>query len=233
MGMENVPRCQHVKVNGVQCGSPALRRKRFCYFHERVQYERKLAAQDKSAPHNFGFPLLEDVNSIQVALMKTVQMLGAGSLDRKTAGLMFYALQIASANVRHAKFEPEKLTDTIIDEDTVDLTRLGGPQWSSRDFAEAEREKPKDEINVPLPSAEHPAHSMVAHESAADVAGRRERKRKLPPYAEDDAPDSLAKILLDRIIPGWQEDEAAEADTNAETTNSGATGGEARSATAS
>jgi hypothetical protein len=64
MGLENVPRCQHVKVNGVQCGSPALRHKRHCYFHERAQYERKLAAQDKSATRNFGFPLLEDANSV-------------------------------------------------------------------------------------------------------------------------------------------------------------------------
>src|SRR6202041_110736 len=76
MGFEDVPRCQHVKVNGVQCASPALRRKPYCYFHERVQYERKLAAEDKSAARNFGFPLFEDANSIQVALMKTVQMLG-------------------------------------------------------------------------------------------------------------------------------------------------------------
>ena len=72
MGFEDVPRCQHIKVNGVQCGSPALRRKAYCYFHERVQYERKLAAENNSAPRNFGFPLLEDANSIQVALMKIV-----------------------------------------------------------------------------------------------------------------------------------------------------------------
>ena len=205
MGLENVPRCQHVKVNGVQCGSPALRYKRHCYFHERVQYERKLAAQDKSAPRNFGFPLLEDANSIQVALMKIVQMLGSGCLDIKTAGLMLYALQTASANLRHAKFEPEKLTDVIIDEDTVDLTRLSGPQWSSRDFTEKEREKPKDETDAQLPSAKHPAQSMVVKETESDVATRREQKRKLPPdsegNSEDDSQPTLAKILLDRMIP--------------------------------
>ena len=218
MGLENVPRCQHVKVNGVQCSSPALRRKRFCFFHERVQYERKLAAQDKSA-RDFGFPLLEDANSIQVALMKIVQMLGAGSIDIKTAGLMLYALQTASANLRHARFEPEELTDTIIDEDTVDLTRLGGPQWSSHDFTEHEREKKKDEINVPLPSAEHPAHSMVVNESAADVASRREQKRKIRPSADDDSENSLAKYLLDRLTPGWQEGETAGGAKNGQAKN--------------
>lgn len=143
MAFEDVPRCQHVKVNGVQCGSPALRRKPHCFFHERVDYERKQAIEDKSAPRNFGFPLLEDANSIQVAIMKTVQMLGAGSLDPKIAGLMLYGLQIASCNLRHVKFEPETPTDIVVDEDTVDLTHLNGPQWSSRDFTDEEKQRKK------------------------------------------------------------------------------------------
>jgi hypothetical protein len=36
MSLEDVPRCQHVKVNGTQCGSPALRRRRHCYFHDHM-----------------------------------------------------------------------------------------------------------------------------------------------------------------------------------------------------
>jgi len=33
--MDTFPnRCQHIKVNGTHCGSPALRRNRFCYFHK-------------------------------------------------------------------------------------------------------------------------------------------------------------------------------------------------------
>jgi hypothetical protein len=209
MGIENVPRCQHIKVNGVQCGSPALRRKAHCYFHERVQYERKLAAENKSAPRNFGFPLLEDANSIQVALMKIVQMLGAGCLDIKTAGLMLYALQTASANLRHAKFEPEQLTDVIIDEDTVDLTRLSGPQWSSHNFAGEESGKQECETDVQLPEHENPGQSMVVNQNVADMAKRREQKRKLAPYSQDEPKNeseySLAKYLLDRMFPGWQE----------------------------
>src|SRR5437762_12627530 len=37
----NIPRCRHLKVNGTQCGSPALKDHRFCYFHQQWQ-ERKL-----------------------------------------------------------------------------------------------------------------------------------------------------------------------------------------------
>jgi hypothetical protein len=134
MALEHVPRCQHVKVNGVQCGSPALRNRSHCYFHTRVEHERKLAVGNTEGERSFGFPLLEDANSIQVALMKVIQMLGAGALDHKTAGLMLYALQTASYNLRQTRFEPEKATEVVIDEDTVDLTRIQGPQWAARDF---------------------------------------------------------------------------------------------------
>lgn len=189
MGFENVPRCQHVKVNGVQCGSPALRRKPHCYFHERVEYERNLAAENKSGQRKFGFPLLEDANSIQVALMKVIQMLGAGILDHKTAGLMLYALQTASANLRHAKFEPEKPTDVVIDEDTVDLTRVEGPQWCARDFNDSKKETMANE-NASIP---------ILDENVADIARRREQKRKLPQHPDDCGESSLAKSLLDRM----------------------------------
>ena len=30
---KRVARCEHVKVNGTQCGSPALRDQPYCYFH--------------------------------------------------------------------------------------------------------------------------------------------------------------------------------------------------------
>jgi hypothetical protein len=217
MGLENVPRCQHVKVNGVQCGSPALRRKGHCFFHERVQYERKLEAQDKSGSPSFSFPLLEDANSIQVALMKVIQMLGSGALDVRTAGLMLYALQTASANLRHIRFEPEKLTDVVIDEDTVDLTRLSGPQWSSHDFSEKERERTKDKIEPPLPSSENSPPILAISETAAEVAARREQKRKLPLYSEsnsaadseDESQHSLPSILLNRINRDREQREAS------------------------
>ena len=34
MSSSEAPRCRHVKVNGTQCGSPAVRSKSFCYYHQ-------------------------------------------------------------------------------------------------------------------------------------------------------------------------------------------------------
>jgi len=166
MALEHVPRCQHVKVNGVQCGSPALRHGAHCFFHTRVEYERQIAVENHSGTRSFGFPLLEDANSVQVALMKVIQMLGSGVLDHKTAGLMLYALQTASYNLRNARFEPEKLTEVVIDEDTVDLTRVKGPQWSARDFG-------------PVVPAETPGEAQSKNQSEVQSEVQNEARREL------------------------------------------------------
>lgn len=133
MGLDDVPRCQHVKMNGTQCGSPALRRRRHCFFHERIRREQARIAADASQ-HAFDLPLLEDANAVQMALMKVIQMLGSGRLDHKTAGLMLYALQTASINLRHASFEVNEPTDVVIDRDDVHRTCIDGPQWYEEDF---------------------------------------------------------------------------------------------------
>src|SRR5437764_621596 len=87
------PRCHHRKADGVRCGSPALHGRRFCYFHNRLRVRR-------DAPLNY-LPPLEDANGIQSAIMEVARALLQNKIDRKTAGLLFYALQTASANLKH------------------------------------------------------------------------------------------------------------------------------------
>jgi hypothetical protein len=134
MSLENVPRCHHVKVNGTQCGSPALRRRRFCFFHDRIRREQAKIAAQASAQPAFDLPLLEDANSVQMALMKVIQMLMSGRMDHKTAGLILYALQTASVNLRNADFEVDEVSDVVIDPDTVNDTCINGAQWFEEDF---------------------------------------------------------------------------------------------------
>jgi hypothetical protein len=242
MALEHVPRCQHVKVNGVQCGSPALRRRANCYFHTRVEYERELAVEKSPGKRSFGFPLLEDANSVQVALMKVIQMLGSGALDHRTAALMLYGLQTASTNLRHIKFEHEKPTEVVIDEDTVDLTRIKGPQWSAHDFAEeaaADQAKPitvsasdagqsnhppavsmeSDLAAEPDPMPKRKEPMKIVDEKALDYVKRREQKRNLPGTLEDNKhePSSLAKILLERMGIPIEDDEEEGGERNEKT----------------
>jgi hypothetical protein len=147
MALDDVPRCQHVKLNGTQCGSPALRRRRFCFFHDKIRCEQaKIRATAPTA--RFALPLLEDANSVQVALMHVIQMLGSGTIDHKTAGLMLYALQTASNNLRSVDFEADEVTDVVIDRDTVAATCIDGPQWFEEDFecGEEDDEEEGDEL---------------------------------------------------------------------------------------
>jgi hypothetical protein len=170
MGMDNVPRCQHIKMNGTQCGSPALRWRRLCFFHDRIKRERAKIAADMTAQRRFDLPLLEDANSVQVSLMKVIQMLGSGHLDHRTAGLMLYALQTASVNLRHANFEARFATDVVIDRDDVHRTSLGGPQWFEEDFEnEPEEQEAENETENEIEEADDEAAIAAAPVQSAAV----------------------------------------------------------------
>jgi hypothetical protein len=135
-------RCQHIKVNGVQCGSPALRRNRFCFFHKRFHDERIELAADRArqGAGSFTLPVLEDANSIQVALMQVMRLLLSHQIDHKTASLLLYALQTASGNLRHTHFSPNK-HDVILHPSDAAITPLNYRAWEDREFEDDEEEE--------------------------------------------------------------------------------------------
>ncbi len=139
----NIRRCQHIKVNGIQCGSPALKRNRFCFFHKRWHEQRIVinSARARKTRATLDLPVLEDANSIQVALMQVMGLLLRGQLDTKTAGMLLYGLQTASCNLRHTSFEHMIKTRFVIDPSRVGETELGADPWSQPDFYEEEDEE--------------------------------------------------------------------------------------------
>jgi hypothetical protein len=163
MGLENVPRCQHVKMNGTQCGSPALRRRRHCFFHDRIRREQAKIRADSPSHGHFELPLLEDANCVQVALMKTIQLLASGRMEHKTAGLILYALQTASINLRYTDLEVEDVSDVVIDRDDVSATCINGPQWYEEDFDDEEGdEEVDDEVEAKAEQEEEKNGQVVA-----------------------------------------------------------------------
>ena len=91
--------CTHIKVSGVRCGSPALRGEQFCYFHQRMlRTVRYPASRIRHAA------LLEDEESIQVALMETINALLLGTIEIKRAELILRALNTAVRNARRVNF---------------------------------------------------------------------------------------------------------------------------------
>ena len=140
----SIARCQHVKVNGTQCGSPALHRRRFCWFHQQWR-ERSVRVKANGRSTRFELPVLEDANSVQITLMEVMKLILSGQIDNKTAGMLLYALQTASVNLRRIEFEPTYRERVIIDPRGVRDTALDENPWSKLDFEEEEYEEPEPE----------------------------------------------------------------------------------------
>src|SRR5271157_2204290 len=98
----NVKLCLHVKEDGVFCHCPALGGRQYCYRHLRLrgQQMRMARAIAQRQPYHLVLPPLEDMNSVQAALTHVTAALTAGLLERRHAGLLLYALQQASSNLR-------------------------------------------------------------------------------------------------------------------------------------
>jgi hypothetical protein len=150
--MPNYPsRCQHIKVNGTLCGSPALRRNRFCYFHKlnheeviQLNFDRAKTARARRRGIAITLPVLEDANAIQVSLMQIMRLIISGEIDGKNAGLLLYALQTASSNLPRTSFEPY-IHNVVLDPKTVGEAQLGSYIWKDEDFLDDEEEEEEDE----------------------------------------------------------------------------------------
>src|SRR6202521_1860412 len=97
----NVRNCTHIKVTGQQCGSPALRREFFCYFHTRVIK----GVQQRVDMRLDSMALLEDCESIQLSIMHVLDGLVKGTLDPTRARLIIQALRIAARNAKNVRFD--------------------------------------------------------------------------------------------------------------------------------
>ncbi len=94
--------CNHIKENGIVCRSAAMRGQNYCYFHARIRARRlgMAKAQSEFRPWRLNLPALEDMHSVQSALMQVLDALAAGCLEEKRAGLLLYGLQQAASNIK-------------------------------------------------------------------------------------------------------------------------------------
>jgi hypothetical protein len=97
--------CEHIRISGQRCGSPALRDHKYCYFHD---YSFNPANRYKG-----GIPMIEDATSIQVGLLRVIRNLEEEPSSSKNYGLMLYALQTASANLKRVREEAAVLAETV------------------------------------------------------------------------------------------------------------------------
>jgi hypothetical protein len=124
-----IRRCQHIKVNGIQCGSPALRNEKQCFYHEQCRAMCREINMKFSEADIIKLPTLEDANSIQLGLHEVMRLLVTRQIDHKIASLLLGALRAAAANVKFTSLEP-KPTHIVIDRNSVENRPLGATAWS-------------------------------------------------------------------------------------------------------
>ncbi|MGB9073639.1 MAG: hypothetical protein WCC22_13445, partial [Terriglobales bacterium] len=187
----NIARCQHIKVNGIQCGSPALKRRKFCYFHH--QWHQRGVTPNATSCFSLDLPLLEDANSIQVALMRVMYLLLTNQIDQKKAALLLYALQTASGNLRRTKFEPQP-QEVVIDRSGVPDTSLGDDAWYKEEFTEDE-EAQEEETKTSAPAAlgKPPAAGVLPPGAPAPSEGFRLAPSSAPSTATQSPPGLTAR----------------------------------------
>lgn len=125
-----IRRCQHIKVNGIQCGSPAKRDEKYCYFHEEARVECRQINLSVTEPGTIKLPTLEDANSIQLGLVEVMRLLVTHQIDHKIASLLLRALRTAATNVKFLSVEPPP-TQVVIDPKCVGDRPLGATAWST------------------------------------------------------------------------------------------------------
>ena len=126
-----IRRCQHIKGNGTQCGSPARRNEALCYFHRENQPTRvKVAGENGQATSEILVPLFEDAQSIQTVVRQVTILMLEGKIESKKAGRLLYALQIASTNLKRMVEEKPRAAQVVVDPETVGETPMGMTPWS-------------------------------------------------------------------------------------------------------
>ena len=141
-----IRRCQHIKVNGIQCGSPALRNEKQCYFHDHCRAMCRQINMKFSEHGIITLPTLEDPNSIQLGLGEVMRLLVTQQIDHRTASLLLRALRTATANVKFTSLEP-KPTEIVIDPKCVENRPLGATAWSTVEGREYDLVEKTDEEN--------------------------------------------------------------------------------------
>ena len=150
-------RCRHIKVSGAQCGSPALRNKNFCFYHQERPLMVPCYYEQDYPLGEINLPLFEDAHSVQSVIRQVVQMVMQKRLERKTASLLLYALQIASSNLKRMELERPQPEQCAVNVETTPET----------DLSRAEIEHPAPE-NLALPRSGEQTQKDAGEQTAEE-----------------------------------------------------------------
>jgi hypothetical protein len=120
----------------------------FCFYHE--QHPPMFAecySAEKYSTGDIVLPAFEDAHSIQFVLRKTVQLLLQKRIERSTASVLLYALQIASSNLKRMDLEKPQPEQVVVD--TVMEEKWEPPIAPMQATPEKEKEKAQNDKALP------------------------------------------------------------------------------------
>ncbi len=112
------PLCEHIKMSGERCGSPAVRGENLCYFHGAVR--KHVPKNNMFAPlwnphverterFQFEMPYPEDPDSLQIAFAQFIHVVSQDLIAEWRARLLLSALHGAATNLRlMAEFDAQR-----------------------------------------------------------------------------------------------------------------------------
>jgi hypothetical protein len=87
-------------ASATRCRCPAMRRKRYCYTHQRAHARSVKTSAERARQRWFESVSLQNARSVQRALSDVVNRLLRDEMDSKQAGRLLYKLQTASIDLR-------------------------------------------------------------------------------------------------------------------------------------
>src|SRR5579884_2378806 len=100
--MPSTSTCRHVLANGALCQAASLRNRDYCRFHLQQIGRRMKAARARARHHApmLNLPLLEDLYSVQVALMQLADAIAYREIEPQHARLLTTVLRLAMQNLK-------------------------------------------------------------------------------------------------------------------------------------
>ena len=94
--------CDHLKEDGILCGSPALRGQKLCYFHHRDHKRSQYAAAAIRRSDVLGprLPRIKSLADIQVALYEVMTAIVSNRVSHQRAGRILFDLERAAVSLR-------------------------------------------------------------------------------------------------------------------------------------
>jgi len=98
MSEQGIKTCEHLKIDGSPCGSPALRDRQYCHFHEHFYDLNHMPGSPDYEP-----PVLEDALSVQLFITQITKALLCGSINAAHANNLLAFARAAMQNLRLAR----------------------------------------------------------------------------------------------------------------------------------